>query len=96
MAEFIGALLGAVAVIYLLSRLFEWILIKRIVINQTAVVLISTSSMFVLLLALWLSALGKPYEKGISAPLAYLLASALLAFFRTRKAKSSEVIPPAG
>lgn len=95
MANFIGALLGAVAVIYLLSRLVEWVLIKRIVKDPTAVVLISTSSIFVLLLALWLSAQGKPYAQGISSPVAYFLASVLLAFFRARKATSTEEVPPA-
>ena len=90
MAYFIGTVLGASVAIYLLSRIIELILI-RIIKNPSTIIIVSTSIIFICLLTLWLSALGKPQAQGISSLLAYFFASIFLAFFRCRKKTGKSV-----
>ena len=90
MANFIGAILGAMLAIYLISKLIEWVLVKRIVQSRSAMILISTSAALLLVFILWYSALGKPYAQGVNFLLAYLLGSLFLAALRCSRSKSTK------
>jgi len=90
MAYFIGSILGAMTGIYLLSKLLEWVLLKRVIKSRVSVVLTSTAGSLFLVCSLWYSALGKPYAQGNYFLLSYLLASLLLVAIRYRRLKSLE------
>jgi fructose-specific phosphotransferase system IIC component len=91
MANFIGAMLGAILAIYVMSRLIEWLLLKRIIASRGMMILVSTATSFFIVCGLWYSALGKPYAQDTGFLLIYLLASVLLTLIRYSKSRSSKV-----
>ena len=89
MANFVGALLGAMLVIYLASRLIEWIAIKRMIASHRLAILTSTSIALCFVFILWFAALGKPYAQGQNFIFAYILGAILLIPIRISRLKDS-------
>lgn len=79
----VGSVLTGVLVIYLISKLIEWALLKRIVKNRAVMVVLSTVASFILIFALWYSGKDKPYAVHPDLLSNFLLASILLALGRT-------------
>jgi fructose-specific phosphotransferase system IIC component len=92
MANFIGAMLGAMLAIYVISRLIEWLLLKRIIASRSMMMVASTAASFLIVCGLWYSALGKPYAQDADFLLIYLLAAVLLTLIRYSRSKSSKVV----
>lgn len=90
MASFVGALLGAILVIYLTSKLIEWLVIKRTVASHRLAIFTSTSAVLCFVFILWLAALGKPYAQGANFLFAYVLGAILLVPLRISRLKNSK------
>ena len=56
-----GAILGGMLVVYLIGRLLEIILLKRVISSFTTKVFSSAAIVFLGVALLWLSSRGKPY-----------------------------------
>lgn len=90
-AEFIGSIIGAMLIIYMISKVIEWVILKRIGTSKSSMILTSTSVTFLLIASLWLSALGTPTAKGPLFMMHVLLGAIILSVIRLKKAKSLKV-----
>lgn len=90
MAHIVGLLLGAIVVIYIISKIIEWIFLKKIIKNQALITLASTSLVFIAIAFLWFSAQGNPYAQSFVFLFTYFFAALFLAAIRYRRAKKND------
>ena len=87
MASLLGAILGAIIAIYLLSKLLEWVLLRWIIKSRVALAVTSTGAIFLGVSTLWFLNLGKPSAQSPSFLIAYLIAFVILIAIRCSAAK---------
>lgn len=78
-----GSVLAGMLVIYLLSKVIEWVLLKRVLKNHNVMVALSAAASFIFIFLLWYAAKDKPYAVHPEILANFLLASVIVVFARS-------------
>ena len=84
-AKAFGQLVAAFLVVYLFSRLFEWLIIKRIVEKFTTMVWISSILAPAVIFILWMMSSLKPNPIGVLLIIMLFVAALIIAPLRIRR-----------
>lgn len=91
MSAVIGSVIGGMLVIYLLSKLLEWVLLKRIMRSYCSMIYLSSAVVFSTICIAWYIKRNEVYAFQPALLVAYFMAALILPyirrFFYKRKAK---------